>query len=97
MSLGRKKLAVLAVMAAVLGIANVRGIAAWLEHADVIAFAQHIHREYLTGTAIAVIAVLLFLLSEPIGMAAGWIKRCRVCRRLLVRSAQYCGRCGSRV
>jgi hypothetical protein len=97
MTLRKRKLTVVIAVAAVIILANVWGIAALLDGAGVIRFADHIRREYLTGTAIAVIAVLLFLLTEPIGMVAGWVKRCRVCRRLLVGSAKYCGRCGSRV
>lgn len=96
MTLRQRKLTIVIVVAAIIILANVWGIAALLDRAGVIRAADHIRREYLTGTAVAIIVVLLFLMTEPIGMAAAWIKRCRVCQRLLVGSAKYCGRCGSR-
>ena len=97
MKLATRKLIILLAIVAVLVVANALAIAAWLDHSGIIDFARHIRREYLTGTAIAVIAVPLFLLTEPIGMAAGWIRRCGVCQHLLLRKGKYCGRCGSRV
>jgi len=81
----------------VLAIANAGSIAAWLEHVGVIGFAQHLRREYLTGTAITVIAVLLFLLAGPVRVSADWFRRCRVCRRVYFGQAKYCGKCGSRM
>jgi len=74
MTLRKRKLIIVIAAAAIIVLANVWGIAALLDWAGVIRCADHIRREYLTGTAIAVIVVLLFLLREPIGMAAGWIK-----------------------
>lgn len=97
MTLRKRKLTVVIAVAATIILANVWGIAGLLDRAGVIRIADDIRREYLTGTAIAVIAVLLFLLKEPIGTLAGWIKRCRVCQRLLLRGGKYCGRCGSRL
>jgi hypothetical protein len=95
--LATRKLIILLIIIVVLVVANALAIAAWLDHSGIIDFARHIRSEYLTGTSIAVIAALLFLLTEPIGMAAGWIKRCRVCQHLLLRRGKYCGRCGSRI
>ena len=97
MTLRKRKLTIVIAVAAIIILANVWGIAALLDRAGVIRVADHIRREYLTGTAIAVIVVLLFLLKEPICMAAGWIKRCRVCQRLLMGSPRYCAKCGSRM
>jgi len=81
-------------IAVVLVLANVWGIASWLDKAGVLDLAKYVRREYLTGTAISIIAVLLILLMPPAGQ---FLKRCRVCQRLLLGTAKYCGRCGSRV
>ncbi|MCY2950813.1 MAG: hypothetical protein NTU53_02415 [Planctomycetota bacterium] len=97
MKLATRKLIILLAIVVVLAAANALAIVAWLDHSGIIDFAGHIRSEYLTGTAIAVIAALLYLLTEPIGMAAGWIKRCRVCQHLLLRRGKYCGRCGCRI
>ena len=94
MSLKTRKLLLMAGIAVVLVLANVWGIASWLDKAGVVNLARCVRREYLTGTAITIIVVLLVLLMPPAGQ---FIKRCRVCQRLLLGSARYCGRCGSRV
>ncbi|MCY2955097.1 MAG: hypothetical protein NTU53_24480 [Planctomycetota bacterium] len=65
MKLATRKLIILLTLIVVLAIANALAIVAWLDHSGIIDFARHIRGEYLTGTAIAVIAALLFLLTEP--------------------------------
>jgi len=54
----RKIMLVVAIVAVVVG-ANIWGIAAWLNKAGVVDLAKHVRREYLTGTAITIIVVLL--------------------------------------
>lgn len=93
MSLRRRKITVAIAMAVVLVLANVWRIATWLETAGVVGFAKYVRREFLTGTAIAIIVVLLVLLMPSAGQL---LRRCRVCQRLLLGSARYCARCGSK-
>ena len=52
---------------------------------------------YLTGTAVTIIAVLLLLLVSPRAKAAGWVRRCPVCDKVLVSRGAYCHECGSKV
>jgi hypothetical protein len=57
MSLGARKLSVLALVASVFVLANVWLVVKWLEEKGVIDFAKHVRREFLTGTAITIIVV----------------------------------------
>jgi hypothetical protein len=97
MTLGVRKLIVLVLVAAVFLLANVWLAVNWLDKAGVIDLARHIRAEYLTGTAITIIIVLLVLLVRPRGNGAKLIRRCPVCDHLLLGRARYCGECGSRV
>ena len=94
MSLKTRRLVLVVAIVSVAVMANIWGIAAWMEKAGVVDLARYVRREYLTGTAITIIVVLLVLLMPPAGQL---IKRCRVCQRLLLGTGKYCGRCGSRV
>ena len=47
--------------------ANLILVANWLQEKGVIDWAKYVHREYLTGTAITIIVVLLILLVAPRG------------------------------
>jgi hypothetical protein len=69
----------------------------WLEEKGVIDFARHIRTEYLTGTAITIIVVLLVLLVRPGSERAGFFRRCPVCDHTIVGRENYCAGCGSRV
>ncbi len=95
MVLRTRKLVVAGVIAAVLLLANALMIATWLSHSGVISWARSIRSEYLTGTALTIILVLLFLLGSPACVAL--IRRCKVCDHFLLRPGKYCGACGSRV
>ena len=99
MNLRIRKLIVVSVVAAVILLANVWVIAGWLDDVGVVAWACHLRSEYLTGTAIAVIVALLFLLGPPVRYVVGswWHKRGPVCDCLLLRQGKYCAECGSRV
>ena len=96
MAVGSRKLVVVGVSAAVLVLASAGTIVEWLQELGVIPLAQHIQSEYLTGTAIAVIAALLMLLPER-AVWAICVRRCPVCDAVLVRRGKYCAACGSRV
>lgn len=99
MSLRAKKIVVVAVIAAVVLLANAWLVAEWLDRLGVIAFAQHLHAEYVTGTAIMVILAVVFLLggAGAISTCGRLIRRCPVCDQTLLRPGKYCGECGSRV
>lgn len=92
MTLVARKLIVAGTVAAVLLLANVLVIANWLEYAGVTGLAQYIRSEYLTGTAITIIVVLIVLL-----MPTQLITKCRTCDHLLLRQGSYCPRCGGKL
>ncbi len=62
MSIGKRKLAVISVIAAVLLLANAGTIVDWLQGIGLIPLAEYLRVEYVTGMAIAVIVALLILL-----------------------------------
>ncbi len=95
MSLGSRKVIVLVLVGVLFLIANIWIVANWLEEKGVVEWAKHIRSEYLTGTAITIIIVLLILLVKPGGR--GLVRRCPVCERTLLGGGNYCGECGSRV
>ena len=96
MSIGIRKLLVVAVIAAVLVLTNVGLVVAWLEESGVIPWAKHLRDEYFTGTAITVIVALLILLPSR-AVWAVLVRRCRVCDAVVLRRGRYCQACGSRV
>ncbi len=80
--------------------ANILVVASWIDETGISEKAGWLRREFLTGTAIAVILTLLVLLVSPkntAGKAIGFIRRCPVCDKRLVGKANYCGECGSKV
>ena len=96
MTLGIRKLIVLVLVAALFLVANVVLVANWLQEKGVTDWAKYIHREYLTGTAITIIVVLLILLVSPRGEGRRLLRRCPVCGHTLLGEAKYCGDCGSK-
>ena len=65
---------------------NVWFVVKWLDEYGVVEGAKYLKSEYLTGTAITIILVLLFLLVKPgknIVGNSGLIRRCPVCDHLL--------------
>ena len=95
MSLRIRKVVVLVLLASVLLLANLWIVVQWLADRGVVDLARHIRGEYLTGTAVTIIVVLLILLVGP--RAAGrWMRRCPVCDHALPGNAKYCSECGSR-
>ena len=97
MSLGTRKLVVLILVGSIFVLANVWLVVKWLEEKGVIDFAKHIRHEFLTGTAITIIVVLLVLLVRPGGEKPGFFRRCPVCDHTIVGRGNYCAECGSRV
>ena len=55
---------------------NILFVANWLAERDLADWARGLRSEYLTGTAMAVIAVLLILLVSPKGYAVSLVRRC---------------------
>jgi hypothetical protein len=96
MSLSTRKFIVLCCVGVIFLVANIWLVANWLQEKGAIEFAKHIKTEYLTGTAITIIIVLVILLVKP-GGGRGLVRRCPVCDHVLVGRSSYCGECGSRV
>ena len=100
MTLGIRKLIVVSLVGAVVLFANFLLIARWLQEKGVIDMAQHVRMEFLTGTAITIIVVLLILLVRPgYSAARAWAgtRRCPVCDCVVREGGRYCGECGSRI
>jgi len=96
-NLAIRKIIVLGLIGLVLLIGNVLFVANWLADKGVVDWAKNIRTEYLTGTAITIVAVLLILLVSPRTKTGGLIRRCPVCEHRLIGSTNYCGDCGSEV
>jgi len=99
MNLRVRKIIVVAVAAAILILANFLVLAHWLDRVGIIGWAEGLRHEYLTGTAITIIVVLLVLIVPPsriFVVGHGEQRRCRVCDGVLDRPGRYCPRCGSR-
>jgi len=97
MTLGIRKIIVLGLVCGIFLMANAIMVANWLADKGVIDFAKHIRAEFLTGTAITIIVVLLILLVGSRGTGSGLIRRCPVCDHALMGRGKYCGECGSKV
>ena len=96
MTLRVRKAFILGLVAMVFLLANIWLVVSWLDHLGVLDLAQFLRKEYLTGTAITVILVLLLLLAQPRGRS--WsVRQCPVCDHRISGQARYCGDCGSRV
>jgi len=96
MSLTIRKIIVLGLIGSVLLTANVLFVANWLADKGVVDWAKNIRAEYLTGTAITIIAVLLILLISPRAKTGGLVRRCPVCDHVLLAKGAYCSECGSK-
>lgn len=99
MSLTIRKIIVLGLMGIIFLLANILVVANWIADSGIGEKAGWVRREFLTGTAVAVILVLLILLVSPRnthGRVVGFTRRCPVCDERLVGNVNYCGECGSR-
>jgi hypothetical protein len=95
MSLTIRKIIVLGLIGAALLIGNILFVANWLAEKGVIDWAESIRAEYLTGTAITIVAVLLILLVNPKRIGSS-VRRCSVCDHVLLTRGSYCSGCGSK-
>lgn len=100
MTLSLRKLIVLGIVACVFMLANAYIIVNWLAENGLIDYAVDIRREYITGTTITIIIVLMILFIDPQRTAGNWLsnsRRCPVCDESLTCHGRYCPECGSRV
>ena len=84
MTLTIRKIIVLGLIGTLVLIGNILFVANWLSEKGVADWAKNIRAEYLTGTAITIVAVLLILLVSPKAKAGGLIRRCPVCDHMLL-------------
>lgn len=97
MTLTMRKITVLGLVGAIFLVSNILLVANWLSEKGVVDSFKNIRAEYLTGTAITIIAVLLILLVSPRTKAGTLVRRCPVCDKILVTRGDYCSECGSKV
>jgi len=100
MSLTIRKIIVLGLIGVIFLTANILVVTNWIAETGIAERAGWLRKEFLTGTAIAVILALLVLLVSPknaAGKAIGFTRRCPVCDKRLSASPIYCGECGSKV
>ena len=96
MTLTIRKTIVLGLIGTVLLIGNILFVANWFAEKGVVDWAKNIRAEYLTGTAITIVAVLLILLVSPKARTRGFVLRCPVCDHVLLTRGTYCSDCGSK-
>jgi hypothetical protein len=100
MSLSMRKLLLISVVVTVIVLANAWGIADWLDQRGLIGWAQDVRTDYLTGTAVTIVVVLLFLLPSVRSCMTSWTSSrsyCPVCDAPLRTGGRYCPVCGSRI
>ncbi len=97
MSLGIRELIVVSLVGGLFLLANLWLVVNWLDGHRVIGAARPLRQDYLTGTAITVILVMLILLVGPgRATASSWFRKCSVCGERLGLAGKYCSACGSR-
>jgi hypothetical protein len=90
-----RKAIVLGLIGSILLLGDIVLVANWLAEHGVVNWARYVRAEYLTGTAVTVIGVLLILMVSP--EAGALVRRCPVCDHVLLGKGKYCGECGSKV
>ena len=97
LSLGTRKMIVVGLIGTVLLMGNIVLVINWMQAQGWIEWAQGFRHEYLTPTALTIVAVLLILLVKPRTRSSSWIHRCPVCDHRTRGSNNYCGDCGSKL
>jgi hypothetical protein len=100
MSLTIRKIVVLGLIGMVFLMANILLVANWIAETGIAEKASWLRKEFLTGSAVAVIVALLILLVSPKSTsdrAIGLVRRCPVCDKRLIGNPSYCSECGSKV
>ena len=97
MTLQNRKWIVVGAIALTLAMANAAPLVCWFERMGIISLADWISRRFITGTAIAVVAALLWLLVDRSPARVNDSRnRCRVCDHPVFAGGRYCPHCGSR-
>lgn len=97
MTLTIRKIVVMGLVGTILLLGNILLVANWLADKGVMEWARHMRAEYLTGTEITIIVVLLILLVSPMASNGRASRRCPVCDHALTGRGGYCSECGSKV
>lgn len=97
LSLGFRKLVVIGLVGGIFLLGHIWLVVSWLDEKGVIDWAGAIRKEYLTGTAIAIIIALLVLLAGPRGREPRFLRRCPVGDHVLLGRGKYCSDCGRKV
>lgn len=99
MSLTIRKIILLGLIGIIFLTANILVVANWIAETGIAEKACWLRKEFLTGTAIAIIFVLLILLVNPkvSSRAISFTRRCPVCDKRLIGNVNYCSECGSKV
>jgi hypothetical protein len=99
MNLTLRKMIVLGLIGTIFLTANILVVEKWISDSGISEKAGWLRKEFLTGTALAVIFVLLVLLVNPksSGRAVGFARRCPVCDKRLFGNPGYCSACGSKL
>lgn len=97
MTLGTRKIIILSLLGFVFLVSNILIVADWLSEKGVIDWAVNFRAEYLTGTAITIIVVLLILIVGSRTTGPRLAGRCPVCDHVLIDRKNYCSECGSRI
>ena len=95
-----RKIIVLGLIGIIFLLANILVVANWISDTGIAEKAGWVRREFLSGTAKAMILVLLVLLVSPrtnSSRAVGFARRCPVCDKRLVGNLSYCSECGSKI
>lgn len=95
-----RKLIIITTIGAILAIGGLPEISAMLTNFGLVGFARELRTEFLTGTALAIILVLLILVPPHVFVAVLLqlpTRLCNVCNQRIDRTARYCPHCGSRV
>jgi hypothetical protein len=99
MTLGTRKLVIAGAVAFVILLANFLVLARWLDSIGLIGWARGLKAEYLTGTSLTIIVVLLVLTAlhaHGRERCPTSTRFCRVCEHELSPGGRYCAACGSR-
>jgi len=97
MNLTVRKIIVLGLIGTIFLMTNILVVANWIAETGISEKAGWLRREFLTGTAIAVIIALLILLVSPSRSRFGIGRSCPVCDKRLLGNPNYCADCGSKV
>jgi len=97
MTIKMRRLIVVVPTASILLLANFLALGEWLERVGVVGWARSINAEYITGTAITALLLLLPSSTPDVGCRGRQGPRCPVCDEESRLGGRYCHACGSRI